>query len=86
VQLYKKDPFFLPCTLQRFGTESAFKRTVLDMIANDLLQRHFFSMQQQKQQQQQQQQQHMGGHPSSAALSGLNSREGSVKQRSSGLW
>jgi excinuclease ABC subunit A len=63
-----------------------FKRTVLDMIANDLLQRHFFSMQQQKQQQQQQQQQHMGGHPSSAALSGLNSREGSVKQRSSGLW
>ena len=42
--------------LQRFGTESMFRRTVLDMIANDLLQRHL--QQQHQQQQQQQQQQH----------------------------
>mmetsp|Transcript_11822 Transcript_11822/g.32269 ORF Transcript_11822/g.32269 Transcript_11822/m.32269 type:complete len:1088 (+) Transcript_11822:41-3304(+) len=81
--------------LQRFGTESAFKRTVLDMIANDLLQRHFASVQRAKEAQQDKQQQQQPLQPSasqqllayaaSASPSGPSSREGSLKRRTSAL-
>ncbi|GFR39841.1 hypothetical protein Agub_g336 [Astrephomene gubernaculifera] len=52
--------------LQKFGVESALKRTVLDMIANDLINRHIeeLKLQQQQQQQQQQGQQQQPSEPS----------------------
>ena len=68
--------------VQRFGTESAFKRTILDMIANDLLQRH--KVMQHSQQQTQQQQELLQDPGKQQQQQGGNARRSSLSRRPSG--